>query len=109
MLGGALGSGACAMGAGVFATGDVVLFAACGARVVTLGLDPAAGAGRDVAGGGEVTPGWGVRDASVARGGDGAMCLRPAQAFSPKIAAAITQIVPATLVSLPYHADARAL
>jgi hypothetical protein len=56
VLGGALGFRACA-GAGVFATGGAVLFAACGARVVTLGLGPAAGAGRGVADGGDVTAG----------------------------------------------------
>jgi len=87
------------MGAGVFATGGAVLFAACG-EVVTLGLDPAAGAGRDVADGGELTAGC---EASVANGGDGAgaTCLRPAQAFSPKIAAAIIQICHADISFSP--------
>ena len=110
-LGGALGFGACAMGAGVFATGGAVLFAACGARVVTLGLGTAAGAGGGVADGGDVMAGCGVRDALVAGGGDGATCPRPAQAFSPKIAAAIIQICAAD-ISIPfltYLADARAL
>src|SRR5262245_29194062 len=86
-LGGAADFGACAMGAGAFAPGGVVLFAACGARFVTLGLGAVAGAGREVAGGGDVMAGCGVRDALVA--GGGAMCPRPAQAFSPRIAAAI--------------------
>src|SRR5215472_16981065 len=90
--GGALGFGACAMGAGVLATGGAVLFAACGARVVTLGLGSAAGAGREVADGGDVTAGCGACDPLVAGGGDGAICPRPAQAFSPKKAAAIIQI-----------------
>src|SRR5262245_662680 len=85
VLGGALGFGVCEMGAGVFATGGVVLFAGFGARVVTLGFAPAAGAGRDVVDGGEVTAGCGVRDASGASGGDGAICLRRAQPFSPII------------------------
>jgi len=100
------------MGAGVFATGGAVLFAACGALVVvTLGLGTAAGAGREVSDGGDVTAGCGVRDAVGAGGGDGAMCPRPAQAFSPKIAAAIIQICAAD-ISIPfltYLADARAL
>src|SRR5215471_16397518 len=97
VLGGALGFGAGAMGAGVFATGGAVFFAACGARVVTLGLGPAPGVGREVADGGDVTAGCGVRDASVAGGGDGAICPRPAQAFSPKIAATIIQICAADI------------
>src|SRR5262249_9150254 len=95
VLGGALGFGACAMGAGVFATGGTVLFAACGALVVTLGLDSAAGAGRGGADGGEVTAG--CCEALVAGGGDGAICLRPAQAFRPKMAAAIIQICAADI------------
>jgi len=90
------------MGAGVFATGGAVLFAACGALVVvTLGLGTAAGAGREVSDGGDVTAGCGVRDAVGAGGGDGAMCPRPAQAFSPKIAAAIIQICAAD-ISIPF-------
>src|SRR5438477_12465862 len=91
VLGAAADFGACAMGAGAFATGGAVLFAACGARVVTLGLGTAAGAGGGVAEGGDVMAGCGVRDALVAGGGDGAMWPRPAQAVSPKIAAAIIQ------------------
>jgi len=91
------------MGAGVFATGDAVLFAACGDRVVTLGLGPAAGAGREVADGGDVTAGCGVRDALVAEGGDGAMWPRLAQAFRPKTAAAIIQICAAD-ISIPLPA-----
>ena len=110
-LGGAVGFGACAMGAGVFATGGAVLFTACGARVVTLGLGTGIGAGREVADGGDVTSGCGVRDALVAGGGDGAWCPRPAQAFNPKIAAAIIQICGADIIfAFPtYLADARAL
>src|SRR5215471_14532342 len=101
VLGGALGFGACAMGAGVFATGGAVLFAACGARVVTLGLGAAAGAGGEVADGGAVTAGCGGRDALVSGGGDGAICPRPAEAFNPKIAAAIIQIC-AVDISIPF-------
>jgi hypothetical protein len=77
------------------------LFAACGARVVTLGLGTAAGAGRAVGGAGDVMVGCGVRDALVAGGGDGAMCPRPAQAFSPRIAAAIIQICAADISVSP--------
>src|SRR5215470_5496850 len=84
VLGGALGFGACAMGAGVFATGGPVFLATCGTRVVTLALGLGAGADREVADGGDVTAGCGVRDALVAGGGDGAICPRPAQAFSAK-------------------------
>jgi len=91
------------MGAGVFTTGGAVFFAAFGARVVTLGLGSAAGAGREVADGGDVTPGCGVRDALVAEGGDGATWPRLAQAFSPKIAAAIIQICAAD-ISIPLPA-----
>src|SRR5215475_9498733 len=72
-----------------------------GARVVTLGLGSAAGAGREVADGGDVTAGCGVRDALVAGGGDGAMCPRPAQALSPRIAAAIIQICAADISVSP--------
>ena len=99
------------MGAGAFAPGEVVLFAACGARFVALGLGAAAGAGREVAGGGDVMAGCGVGDALVAGGGDGAWCPRPAQAFNPKIAAAIIQICGADIIfAFPtYLADARAL
>ena len=99
------------MGAGVFATGGAVLFAACGARVVTLGLGTAVGTDREVPDGEDVTAGCGVLDVLVAGGGDGAICPRPAQAFSPKIAAAIIQICAAD-ISIPfltYLADARAL
>src|SRR5512138_606842 len=99
-LGGAAGFGACAMGAGAFATGGVVLFAARGARFVTLGLGAAAGAGREVTGGEDVMAGCGARDALVA--GGVAMCPRSAQAFSPRIAAAIIQICAADIsVSSP--------
>lgn len=66
VLGEALGFRACAMGAGVFATGGAVLFAVCGAWVVTLGLGAAAGTGGEVADGGDLTAGCGVRDALVA-------------------------------------------
>jgi len=152
------------MGAGAFATGGAVLFAACGARVVTLGLGTAAGSGvrdalvagggdvtagsgvRDalvagggdvtagcgvcdalvagggdvtagcgvcdalVAGGGDVTAGCGVCDALVAGGGDEATCPRAAQAFRPRITAAIIQICAADIsVSPTYFADARAV
>src|SRR5262249_15266692 len=107
VLGGALGFGAGALGAGVFATGGAVLFAACGCRVVTLGLDPAAGSGRDVADGGKVTAGCGVGDALVAGGGDGSICLRPAQAFSPRIAAAIIQICLADISCPPPSSGCR--
>src|ERR1700745_2661376 len=91
-LGEAVGFGACAIGAGVFATGGTVLFTACGARVVTLGLGTGAGAGSVVPDGGDVRAGCGGRDALVAGGGDEEICPRPAQAFNPKIAAAIIQI-----------------
>src|SRR5262245_1456793 len=91
-LGGAVGSAVCAMGAGVFAAGRRVLFAACGARVITLGLGAAEGAGREVADGGGVTAGCAGCDALAAAGAYGAMCSRPAQAFSAKIAAEIIQI-----------------
>src|SRR5262249_19570443 len=99
VLGGALGFGAGAMGAGVFATGGAVFFAACGAWVVTLGLGSAEGAG-EVADGEDVTAG-GVCDALVAGGGDGAVCPRPAQAFSSKIAATIIQISAAD-IGIPF-------
>jgi hypothetical protein len=97
-LGGADGFGACAMGAGVFATGGSALIAACGAGVVTLGSGTAARAGRDV---GDAGGRDGARDALVAGGGDGdgGMCPRPAQAFSPRIAAATRQICAADIVS----------
>src|SRR5262245_1856405 len=111
VLGGALGFRACAMGAGVFATGGAVLFAVCGARVVTLGLGPAASTGREVADGTDLTAGCGVRDALVARGEDGAICPRPAQPFKPTIAAAIIQICAADIIfpSPPILRGARSL
>jgi len=78
------------MDAGGFATGGTVLFAACGARLVTLGLGTAAGAGREADDGGavtavcvgdvtavcvgDVTAGCGALEAWVAGGGDGATC-----------------------------------
>jgi len=80
------------MGAGVFATaGSVFSLAACGAPVVPLGSGTAAGAGGDVFGAGDVMAGCGALDAAIAGGGDGAICLRPAQAFRPTITAATTQ------------------
>src|SRR5438876_9973965 len=84
-LGAAVDFGAGAMGAGVFATGGAALIAACRAGGITLGSGSAARcAGRDVGGAADVIAGCGARDALVA--GDGAMCPRPAQAFSTRIA-----------------------
>src|SRR5262245_20216270 len=83
-LGAEAGFVACATGAGGFATGGTGFFAACGARAVTFGSGTGAGAGREVAGGGDVTAGCGVPDALVV--GGGATCARPAQVVSPRIA-----------------------
>jgi len=95
------------MGAGVFATVvSAFFFAACRAGVVTRGSGNAARAGCDVADTGDVIVGFGAGDALVAVGEDGAVCPRPTQTFSPRIAAATRQICAAD-INISLHPSLR--
>src|SRR5262245_1258372 len=101
-LGGAVGFGSCASGAGVFATVGVALIAAFGAGVVT-GAVNGVRAGRNVNDVARVMAGCDARAVLAAGGGDGAMCPRAAQAFIPRIAAATRQIWAADIsFSIPH-------